>query len=226
MEFPKTLAAAKKAKGAEWSLADALFDEVGQRGSDGRFVECQAYLAEHGIDYKIPYLKDLHRAARTFPQVTRVTWLTPRNAIEAGSPDVVEAAIEMKREKAKAEGVPFKPPTQREMGSARRSITHHARAASGKRQMPSRNGRATSAKAPTSELRRAANVLALGSLAGHAAADGRKFVEQIAGRDLDDVEREALLEDVELVLDTWKVALSAVKNPLGNQVERYLEGAS
>lgn len=223
-EYPKTLAAAKRAKGAEWSLADALFDEVGPRGSAQRFADCRAYLAEHGIDYTQEYLSKLHAAARSFPNDgARRPWLTPEHALSAGSPEVVAAAEEIKKERAREQGAAYEPPSKRELRAARKTVTHHARVTEGKRTMPSRNGRQTSAKAPVSELRRAADVLALGGLAGSAAANGRRFLEQIAGRDLNDVERDALMEDVQGVLDTWKVALSAVKNPLSGQVERFLE---
>ena len=224
MDFPKTLAAAKRAKGAEWSLADALYEEVGPRGSTGRLQDCAEYLRAYGIDYSVDYLSRLHQAARLFPNDrARPQWLTPGvAALDAGTPEVVEAAVAAKKERAKEQGVEYEPPSKRELRVMRKVVTRHRRASEGKQQMPERDkGRAK--PRPTSELRHQANVLGLGNHAGHAARDGRSFVEQLAGRELDDDDIDYLLAEIDTVLTTWKVARDAVRNPLAASVERFLQ---
>lgn len=224
--FPKTLAAAKRAKGAEWSLADALVEELGPRCSDARLRECVKYLGGYGIELTADYLQKLHSASRAFPQGDRSPWLTPGTATQAGSPAVVAAAVEIKKEKAAEQGIAYEPPTQREIVSAKRTITHHARQAEGKPTLPSRNARAASAKAPTSELRRTADVLGLSNLAGQAEQLGTKFLRQVAGTEVSAAERKELLADVAEVLNTWTWVQDAIKNPLSEEIAEFLEQTS
>jgi hypothetical protein len=229
-EYPKTLAAAKKAKGAEWALADALLEEVGPRGSDAAFRDCQEYLAEHGIEYTVTYLTGLHSVARNFPPPDRSSWLAPGTATHAGSPEVVEAAVEIKKAKAEEQGIEYTPPTQRELQKARRTVTHHAQVSRGRvmpqPKRPTIEQKRAAAKAPVSDLRRAADVLGLHATAMKGAQQGRRFITDIAGRDLDEVERDDLVAEVQKTLDVWRTALAAVRNPLAAQVERFLEEAT
>ena len=224
MKFPKTLAAAKKAKGAEWSLADALLAEVGPRGSDARFRECAEYLKDHGIEYTAVYLHALHLAARNFPRSSREEWLTPNTAQKAGSPAVVQKAVEVKKEKAKAEDTPYTPPSQREIMSTKRVISHHARVASGgPKKTPTRKARASSAKSATpSELRRTADVLKLSILIGKAQQNARDFVKHLSGKTLTAEEREDLLSHIDDMAGAWAWARDAVKNPLSKEIEEFL----
>ena len=221
MDFPKTLAAAKRAKGAEWSLADALYEEVGPRGAESKFLACREYLADYGIDYSAMYLKRLHAASRA-AQGCQPPWATPEHLIAAGSLEVIEAAVAAKKERAKEESTEYEPPSKRELQVMRKAVTRHQRASKGTQQMPERD-KSRAKPRPTSELRHQANVLGLGNHAGHAARDGRSFVEQLAGRELDDDDIDYLLAEIDTVLTTWKVARDAVRNPLAASVERFLQ---
>jgi len=224
MEFPKVLAAAKKAKGAEWSLADALVEEVGPRGSQTRFKECVEYLAERGIEYQLAYLMKLHSAARSFPNGYREPWLTPANALHAGSPAVVERAIADKKERAAEAGVAYTPPTQREMNRTRKVVREHARREEGRPTMPTRKAvRHAAEHATKSELGRVADVLELESNAAHARKDAREFMRTIAGTKLKAQERRDLLDDVDETLKAWQWVRESVENPLSDEIESWLD---
>lgn len=222
MQYPKTIAAARKAKGAEWALADALLAEVGRRGSEARFAECQAELADAGIDYTAAYLMDLHRVARTFPQGARAPWLTPRVAADAGTPAVVEKAIELKKEAAREQGTPYTPPSKRELAAARKQITHHARIAEGGTKRPTKQAIQSSARATTSELRRQADSLGLLNTVEKAKRAGRDFLRAIQGTTITAAQRRALLEGIDSMLETWAWARDAVENPLADEIAEYL----
>jgi hypothetical protein len=222
MEFPKTLAAAKKAKGAEWSLADALLAEVGPRGSEPRLRDCQAYLKEYGIEYAWEYLKRLHSAAKNFPQGVRTPWLTPEAARQSGSPRVVAKAVEIKKAKAAEIGIAYEPPSQRELAATRKTITRHDRKEAGK-QLPPARDKSRVTDHPISDLRRTANMLDLANLAGQAEKLGRDFIAGIAGQEISDDEREDFEANIDDVLETWRAARTAVRNPLSKQLGAYLE---
>lgn len=222
MDYPKTLSAARRAKGAEWHLADTLLEEVGPRGSEARFRECAEFLDAHGIAYTTGYLATLHALARTFAPEDRYPWLTVTAASEAGKPAVVAKAVEIKKERCREEGVEYEPPSKREMRAARKVVTHHARQATGKT-MPDRKARADSARASTSELRRTADVLGLTVLADKARGLADRFVREIAGRDIRAEERRELLADIDETMEAWAWARAAVENPLADEISRYLE---
>jgi hypothetical protein len=218
MDFPRTLAAAKKAKGAEWALADALLEEVGPRGSDARFRDCAAYLAEHGIEYTASYLQQLHQAARNFPPRDRSSWLTPSTAIHAGSPAVVKKATELKRDRGDET-----PPMTKEIVATRRQVVRHAREQSGAPKMPTRQAIRSSAESATpTALRQAADTMNLELLAAHAKQDAQRFLKGVAGHKLTARERKDLLSDVDEVTEAWAWVRDAVENPLSEEVAEYL----
>lgn len=215
MDYPKCLSAARRVKGAEWALADALLEEVGPRGSESRFRDCADYLIEYGIEYKASYLERLHAVARKFPERARARWLTPTLADHAGSPMVVERAEEMAAEEAEETGEEV-PITQRYLEKVRKA----ARRTEGRSEMPER--RAPSGGKPKSELQAELDLVRLEGFAGDASMKGRKFLSAIAGAELSARDRDDLLEDVEDVLETWKVVRNAVKNPLSKSIEDFL----
>lgn len=223
MEFPKTLTAARKVKGTEWTLADALLEEIGPRGSEQRLTECAEYLAEHGIDYKASYLQRLHNAARNFPRGGRPPWLTPEHATKAGSPEVVEHAVAIKRERAAEEEVDYTPPSKREIMATRRQVVAHAREESGGVKMPTRDAmRRAAVSATPSALQQTATTLELETLADHAKMDAQKLLRKVSGHEFPGRARRDLLAAVDEVLEAWQWTRDAIENPLSEEIADYL----
>jgi hypothetical protein len=221
MDYPKTLAAARKVKGAEWALADALLEEVGPRGSEARFAECAEYLKTHGIEYGVGYLIALHATARAFRPDDRPKWLTPSVAREAGTPAVLRRAEAEKRERG--EDVFAEPPTAREIRATRSTVAAHAREQSGGLKRPTRREISASAEhAPKHELTRTADVLKCTAWTLEAKRNGERVLKQIAGTKLSAAERRELRELVAEVLECWQWVGEAVENPLADEISDYL----
>jgi hypothetical protein len=213
-EYPLTLSAAKTTKGAEWKLADALLSEIGKPGKrdDARFRDCQAYLAENGIEYAVRYLRSLRNAAASFDSPASRKGITPNTAAEAGRPEVVETAKSMT---GKAQ------PTKREIHRARKVIVKQQKK-EGAKTLPQKKAAAQKAATEPTETRRMANVMKLTADASQAAASARKFAGDLAGKDLKDDERDDLIAEVEVTIKSWQVVLDALKNPVADEAEAFL----
>jgi hypothetical protein len=200
MEFPKTYAAAKRHKGAEWSLCDALAGEIpGGRAIEGMLRRCSDELAERGLEYSPQYLGELRAVGLKFPSSARAGELTPRIALSAGTPRMLEKA----RAYAEEEGKPL----------SRRLVAHVRRTAlraSATKQLPAKDRSRRAAELPVSELRHHANIGKLETAALEAARRGRDFVGAAAGLEIDQTSRDVLLDDIDRVLETWKIARSAI----------------
>jgi hypothetical protein len=214
--YPKTLAAAQKAKGAEWPLADALLEEIGPPGrrDDARFRACQEYLAENGVEYVIGYLRDLRAAAVAFSGSTSRKGITPSNAVKAGTPEVVEAARQMTGKTT---------PSQREIKKARKVVNKKARKSGAKTRPEKKEATKAAAQTSATELRRAADVMKLTAEASDAAARGRSFSASLADKLLEPDERHDLIAEVETVIETWQAVLEQLQNPIGDEAEQFLK---
>jgi len=155
--------------------------------------------------------------------------LTTEQAIQAGSPKMLEKASEM----AEADG---KPLTKRYIANVRK--THHAldRAEQAKdakshgvkpsgrpaKPMPAPPTSVPRKDRPVSEIRRMADVLSLGTLCGDAQKAARQFVKDIAGFDLTADEREELVESIDRTIEVWMVARGAAEKSLADEAAEYL----
>jgi hypothetical protein len=221
------MAAMRRADKGQWALGDALVEAVPARGSwerqDAAFAEiAERAKAEGFTTYGASYLRKLRDVAKAFPERKRPGSITL--ATEARTPAVLRQA-----EKIAAEG--GVKVTKRQVREVRTAVHAEARRATGlparpqPRQQPEHKAAVErAASRPASETRRMADVLALGTKADQASRLGRQFVESLAGRELTDDEKEELIEDIDLVLATWKAARQAVRSPLSKEAEEFLKG--
>lgn len=210
MEFPKVYQAARKFKGAEWALCDALVAEIPTgRKMDEAFRRCSRELATHGIDLTAEYLRRLRQVGTKFVAASRHE-VSPVIAQEAGTPAILAKATKV----AEEEGVPVTKRLVRQVRTAAHRPTKH---------LPQQARRAVAEAQPVSEVRRQANIGNLERLALNATKAGRDFVGGLAGLDLDEDSRAVLAEDIEDILMVWKAAKQALAGrSIGDEVEAFL----
>jgi hypothetical protein len=211
VEFPKVYQAAKRFKGAEWSLCDALVAEIpAGRHMAEAIARCSRELASQGIEFTPAYLLSLHGVGRKFVGLERDE-LTPRSAMAAGTPAVANKA----RKIAETEGKPLTQRVIRDTARAALRPTKH---------LPQKQRIHAAAEQPVSEIRRQVNMGKLEVLALKAAKAGRDFVGAAAGQELDDTSREVLRSDIEKVLMVWKAAASTLNGrSISDEAEAFLE---
>jgi hypothetical protein len=119
-EYPRTLAAAQKAEGDLWTLADAVLLEIGPPAEDGwndgsqaKFEECSEYLADRGLEYAPHVLRDYRNMAHIYTAASRVAAVSFTAHKVARSPEILAEAI--RRNKGK-------PPSTRFIEQLRREI--------------------------------------------------------------------------------------------------------
>lgn len=211
MEFPQVFQAAKRFKGAEWSLCDALVKEIpGGRAGDGALIRCSSELAAHGIELKPQYLSELRTLGQKFPSSSRREDVTPSMAKEAGTPAMLNKA----RKVAEENGTPLSFRGIRETRKAALRPTKH---------LPQKQRAKAAAEQPVSEVRHQANIGKLERAAITATKAGRDFVGDVAGMELDGASRAALVEDIENVLMVWKAAKQSLSGrSISDEAEAFL----
>lgn len=100
VEFPRTVAAARAKEASQWSLGDALIDEVGKppeqgAGPDGSYAlieRAREVLLKNGVEYAAETLRKIRNTAAAFrPSARRpVSFHMHR---EAGTPAALDACI-------------------------------------------------------------------------------------------------------------------------------------
>jgi hypothetical protein len=151
-EFPRTLAAAQKAEGDLWAIADAVLFEVGppsahgvKDGSRARIEECSRFLADRGFEYSSVYLLDLRDTARSFPEGARDLSCTFTAHKMAGSPGMLAEAIRRNGG----------PPSRRFVERLRREFREAEEAAERKREQEMRRRAEEKAAVEREKVRRA-----------------------------------------------------------------------
>lgn len=228
MNYPQTLRAVQRVEKDYWAIGDALVAEIGKAPKDQRndgsvslLLECAAELRAAGFGtWTAPRLAKLRQAATRFPHsATRNARLSFSvfEEVASATPDLTPAQ-RVKRLDSIIEAVEEEHP-------GKKVTVDRVRPHLGKR--PTRYpAPAMPHKKGMSPVLRVADVLGLGVIAGDAAILGRKFIEAAAGFDLTDDEREELVYDIDKTIEAWKVARSAVKNPLAREVESFLREVS
>lgn len=210
MNYPKTYAAAKRAEHGQWAIGDALLEEIGppRQGSaqQERFRDCAAELARAGLVYSVDRLLMLRNLAHKFvaTSVSGDRGVTVEVAREAGTPGLLAKATAM----AESDDVSL---TKRYVANVRK--------ASAKQKKDAPRGAGDAPK----ETQRTIVAMELQAMPQMAARLGREFVAMLAGADVTDDEREQLSADIVQALDTWKAAGDAVVNPLGDEIDQFLE---
>jgi flagellar biosynthesis GTPase FlhF len=93
LKFPKTIKAAQAAEQSQWAIGDALLKEAedrqtGERGLNAVSRELEA----NGIEFSMPYLRNLRDTAKAFPADRRhnLPWAVHQ---DAGNPDVLDTIV-------------------------------------------------------------------------------------------------------------------------------------
>jgi hypothetical protein len=107
VQFPQTLAAAKKHDVSLWELGAALEKEcpVGESGVDNqsgsKLTQCSEELKRHGLEYTPASLHRIRTISKAYPNATRVAPLSFAVHRAAGTPDMLEKIV------ARAAGEPL-----------------------------------------------------------------------------------------------------------------------
>lgn len=211
MEFPKVYQAAKRFKGAEWALCDALVAEIpAGRSMADALKRCSRELVTQGLEFTPEYLGKLHSVGRKFTARARGE-ATPYLAITAGTPGVLAKAVKV----AESEGRPVTSRLVKDVRKAALRPTKH---------LPPKQRTKAASDQPVSEIRRHANIGKLERAAIIATKAGRDFVGDVAGMELDAESRSALLEDIENVLMVWKAAKQSLSGrSISDEAEAFLQ---
>lgn len=222
MEFPKTLAAARKNDRDSWALADALLEELGPPTKGGRgirqsdrFAVCATELKDAGLDYSVKTLVEYRNVAHAFKPETRVLGLTITVAKAAGTPEVYAKAQEL------ATGRGQKVVGRTLVKAVKKEATKHARKKSGKKQ-PTRGAKAAANARPASETERALKVLKLEELVGKASGMASELIRQYGDASPTDEERDDLLIDIDKLVAHWTAAREVVAGEFIGEVEAFL----
>jgi hypothetical protein len=218
MEFPKVYQAAKRAKGAEWALCDALAEEIpAGRAMEPAIKRCAGELAAHGIEYSTKYLFRMRQIGVKFEAVDRPQGLTPSIAATAGTPTVVRKAEAI----AEDEGVVL---SQRLVDRVRKATSRATKT------LPKKKSKAEVAahidNMPVSEVRRQADSLKLAGLAMHAGQDAREFIKHAAGFEMSAQERKDIGAQIDKAVEAWAAAQDLLLNPVAADAEEFLRSIS
>jgi hypothetical protein len=218
-QYPKVLAAARRAAKSQWGLADALLQELGPPRQGKRdkagMKACVEELRAAGHAYTEGYLYDLRMIAAKFQSDDRRLRQTSAEvplqiAREAGTPAVLQKAAAM----AEEEGAPL---TARYAARVRKAAKKRSK------KVPKAKRAEHIEKAEPSAVRREVDVIGLTTLALDARSKGRQLLKALADVGaLTEQEREELAEEVQQVVATWSTVLDAVRNPVGDDAERFL----
>lgn len=236
--YPKTLRAVRKDDGAQWSIGDALLEEIGPRSrakkQDVAFKQCAGWLAERNFDYKPTTLRIFRDTAAAFPAESRVPGVSWKaHAVAADEPKALAHALEESEETGK-------PVTKRAVERKKKALKSSKR----KRAIPQKKStkKATQSKAdqkadeaaaaetpePTrTEVDREQELLELTHYADEASKLGRMLRSRITEVELSDEDRSDLAADIRKVATTWAMLAEFVENPVTDEaLQRLLEGTS